>query len=1267
MKKTTITFLLIILTSSLLVAATIEQEFDFTKPQIQDIDNYQRILSSEMTSNVDPGSPEIPSRAIKVLLPSGENITSIKITSKEHEILSGRYNIIPQQTPYPIGFKGDTKFTEPNSSIYEHNDFYPQLNYTKPNVQYFRGHSIALINLYPIQYNPVTNKIKFSSILELTIETKPEVSSSQAFHKFYRNDLATKKRLKNIVENPQLLYSYPQTSNYRDEIFDYVIITNNSFITTFNDFISLKQAQGYSALLKTTEEIYSEYDGIDNQDKIRNFIIDAYQNMGTEYVLLGGDTNIVPYRGFWVAAGETIDYGIPSDMYYGSLDRTGTGTGPDWNVDNDDKWGEHNEADYLSEVNVGRISADNITELTAALNKQIMYQDDPVINDLEKALMVGEELNDSPYTFGGDYKDEIVDGGNYNGYTTAGIDDNINIETLYDREFYWSSNQLFNKMNDGLNFINHLGHSNIDYNMKTYMSSVTDQNITANGIDRNFFLVYSQGCLPAAIDANCIAEKFTTIDNGCAVFVGNSRYGWYMPGGTNSSSQFLDRQFFDALFDENIYTVGAMNVDSKDDGANQCNNDWFRWAVYEVNVLGDPSINVWTAEPTDLIAVYPPSISIGSDEISFQTDAPYCRISLVQNGEIIGKETADENGDATVTTFSPITNASVIEVAIMGHNKHRYNDEIVVVSNEPYVIFEELEINDQSGNGNGLADYSESIDLDLTLRNVGNQTANSISAVISTDDEFITITDDNGVYGDITAQSNSLLEGAFSLDIAETIPDQHIVELTLEATDINNQTWTSNFTITLNAPLFEMQNIIVDDSNGNNNGILDPGETAFFIIETANIGHADSPDTFGSLNNDNDQITIESSISNLGSIPAQNSSNAVYTISADNTTPLATIVNFEYIVFADDYIYETSFQHSIGLIVEDFETGDFTSFPWEFTGNADWIISDGAYEGDFCAKSEQIGHNSSTGLRIETDISNDGEISFWRTVSSEANYDYLRFYIDGTQMGEWSGDEGWVEVSYPVNSGSHSFTWKYEKDQAVTGGTDCARIDYIIFPSLGAVFPPILSVEPNVVNVELPTNEVLVDTLHLSNIGGDILEYSITVPTALEWLDFSPESGSINMDETDDIELTFDSTDLSAGDYTTALTINYYLGEQQIIPVIMNVSETNTENNLLPEITELSGNYPNPFNPSGSGRSTTTNIKFSLNADSQVSLSMYNIKGQKVRTLITDKLDAGYHTVVWDGKNDSGKSVASGIYFSAFDAQSSNSDYTNVKKVILLK
>ena len=106
--------------------------------------------------------------------------------------------------------------------------------------------------------------------------------------------------------------------------------------------------------------------------------------------------------------------------------------------------------------------------------------------------------------------------------------------------------------------------------------------------------------------------------------------------------------------------------------------------------------------------------------------------------------------------------------------------------------------------------------------------------------------------------------------------------------------------------------------------------------------------------------------------------------------------------------------------------------------------------------------------------------------------------------------------------------------------------------------------------------------------------------------------------------------------------------------------EKNNEEEIgqdIPLVPVLHNNYPNPFNPE-------TTIKFSIPEDAKVKLTVYNIRGQKVKTLVNDGLEKGFHEVIWAGKNDNNKSVASGVYFYKFDV---NDKMKSVKKCLLLK
>ena len=95
----------------------------------------------------------------------------------------------------------------------------------------------------------------------------------------------------------------------------------------------------------------------------------------------------------------------------------------------------------------------------------------------------------------------------------------------------------------------------------------------------------------------------------------------------------------------------------------------------------------------------------------------------------------------------------------------------------------------------------------------------------------------------------------------------------------------------------------------------------------------------------------------------------------------------------------------------------------------------------------------------------------------------------------------------------------------------------------------------------------------------------------------------------------------------------------------------------IPSIkTELLGNYPNPFNPS-------TTINLSLSVASNLRVDIYNIKGQKVKTLLNEFKPSGEHSIVWSGKDDNGNDVGSGIYFYRMEAEG----YVEARKMVLLK
>jgi len=125
--------------------------------------------------------------------------------------------------------------------------------------------------------------------------------------------------------------------------------------------------------------------------------------------------------------------------------------------------------------------------------------------------------------------------------------------------------------------------------------------------------------------------------------------------------------------------------------------------------------------------------------------------------------------------------------------------------------------------------------------------------------------------------------------------------------------------------------------------------------------------------------------------------------------------------------------------------------PDEFTmqGNADWQIDNNDYyEGEYSIASGAINHNQSTSLVLNIDDRAAGTVSFFTKTSTEASYDFLKFYVDGEEQKSWSGEVNWEEFLVNVAEGSHEYKWTYAKDAGVQSGSDKCWVDFIQLPPM---------------------------------------------------------------------------------------------------------------------------------------------------------------------------------------------------------------------------
>jgi len=673
MKKWMLIFhiLIIVIASS---AETIEKTFSFHTYDFHEKEGF-KILQMQGTRLMGKtGNPLLPCFSAVIILPPGEAVDAVRVITKNEVPLQVMKRIIPKQPARPLSDTIPIVF-QMNKKVYEENAFYPQSQLLSTRTAFLNGYSVATILFTPVQYNPVSSQLVIHRDITLKIETVIDQKAMDAL-KFLRGSIADQDRLDQLCHDTHLLPRY--VLNSVSESFNILVIVPAEFKSDFTEYKNFYLRKGLKTHILTVEEIQASYPGQDLQEIIRNAIIDAYQK-GIEHVVLAGDAEHIPYRGFYceVQSGDDLykSTNIPSDLYYSALDGT-------WDDDGDHVWGEIGEEDLLPEVSIGRIPFSTKEDLDNQLHKIFTYQLKPVLGELRQPLLAAEKFWENPLSWGADYFDLLIGHHSDNGYTTQGIPENYNYVTLTDRDDgRWTSQDLLEKIEEGPSFIHHSGHSNTSYNLRMTSSEITDETFSAiNGNDHNYPIIISHGCNSGSFDSDdCIGEIMVNIQNFALAYVGNSRYGWDNEGQTEGPSTHLHRELMDAFYGQKIETLGQAHRWSKINTAPWVNqpNEWEegaqRWTFYGNNILGDPALAVWSDEPMVPSMTYE-RITLGYDEYLYvqvqidQGTAEDFRCALMSQDSLIGVVTFDENGIAQLPFDSSEVASNRVELIVSGCN-----------------------------------------------------------------------------------------------------------------------------------------------------------------------------------------------------------------------------------------------------------------------------------------------------------------------------------------------------------------------------------------------------------------------------------------------------------------------------------------------------------------------------------------------------------------------------------------------------------------------
>lgn len=398
--------------------------------------------------------------------------------------------------------------------------------------------------------------------------------------------------------------------------------------------------------------------------------------------------------------------------------------------------------------------------------------------------------------------------------------------------------------------------------------------------------------------------------------------------------------------------------------------------------------------------------------------------------------------------------------------------------------------------GDSIIEFGETATISLTLTNYGAQPVNNISMWITGSDPYIQLTDSTQNLSTLAGGQTLTIPAAFAFEVSSTVPDNHPFTLVLHMMS-QEQSFERPLNLKARAPLFYVTGIVLNDGD---NGRLDPGESADMLVTYKNMGGARANMVNVVLSTADTNITLDVSACAINHLKADSSKTLVFHVTGGPEASFEHIYRLGSLITANNNFSDhDSLYLFAGEIIEDYETGGFTKFPWYNTGTWPWQIETNMKkEGNFSGRSGVISDSQESVINLNAMVLQDGEISFWKYVSCEhdasgnKNYDYFSFSIDNFEMGRWDGDIPWSLERFPVAKGYHTFTWHYHKDHSVSAGLDGVIIDYITFPLIEEAVPQ-LTASPLSIERSVDPGMTASATITVANAGGGIMHYSAMV------------------------------------------------------------------------------------------------------------------------------------------------------------------------------
>jgi hypothetical protein len=1158
---------------------------------------YRASIPGHIPSSV-PGKPEVPVFSRLITVPEGckfkvkiSEVRSTRIIPSARKI---KGLLIPAQESETKGYQQNITRFAIDKKIYASRGIISSDTVRIESLGMLRNNKLANLYITPVRYNPRANS------MEVITSMKIEISFSNSAN-FESKSLSVPSELFNqTLDKGVLNFNSGQViPGYSDQPVKMIIITDTAFKKQLAPFIRWKVQKGFKikVLYKGAGLAGNSY--MQLKDSLtRIYKASSLNDPAPEYLLIIGDVKRVPYYG----AGET---GNITDMYYGEFDGNN---------------------DYIPEMYIGRLPVADTSELKTAVNKIIQYEK---FQFADTNKFYSRAIASAGYDAG--YSTYM--NGQIRYLITNYLTPVNNIQEFHFNypQSYTSKDSIIKLINKGVSFINYTGHGDalgwLHVNIKT-----PDVQLLKNKNKYPFILSNACGTAQFNLATTFGTRMMLTEEKGAIGFIGCSNDSYWDedfyyavgPGIISSEPTYTGKGLgaLDRLFHTHgespadwYFTMGQINyAGNLAVSASNSQRKKYYWETY--NLIGDPSVTPVIGKPGTFNVSLPDTLPTGIKTLSLSVD-PFAYVAISHFDTLW--DASHSSGSGSVVLHMPGRSNDSCLIVITGQNK------VPVIKTmyfskvkKEFINLTASGINDILGNNNNMADYGESIYLKLTLGNLGLTDAQNLYAKISSASDLVTITKDSAYIGTLAAGSEINLLSSLGLSISQNVPDMGVITVNLILKDkITEKHYTID--IIVHSPELQILNCVLDDKqDGNGNNVPDPGETFKMIFRIHNQGTSNISGQFSISSTDNEISIVDASVKS-GVLKFGDITDIPVLVKLSPTVSDGTLISVSALLDCNPYIVNKDFSFKVGKIRESFEASSFNIFPWINVSSVPWTItSTTSSDGIYAAKSGAITNSSSTSLIIKPIYSNDDSLRFFYKVSSEINYDYLVFKLNGIEILKKSGEIPWTRKAVPVKAGPNIMEWKYEKDGSQYTGSDCAWIDLIDFTGSGSV--KYIQKDLQVARIVTPiqkdrfgqgtvTVKVLnagKDTLNGFNLAYDINNRGTATKETFQTRIY-PMSDSVT--------LSFKTkTDLSKLGRYDLTVFGYENNDDYLLNDTLRVGINNTETNDSLII------YPNPF-------ATQFTVFINSRTSDKLRISINNFSGMNLFEIQKDIL-AGKNTIV---------------------------------------